>query len=367
MTLDPKSELTRQWLQVATEDLDLAELANGAAPPLLSGVVYHSQQVFEKALKAFLVWHSQPVPRTHALLDLVALCQQIDPSFSSLTVPAARVSPYGTAFRYPPIAAGPTGLDALEALGLARDALAFVILMRTGTSARATSASASSASFRRSSPPSRIIPWWSCTDRPSTSREPRSATGDFSSDAIPISGMKLRGAVSSLERQSPSAARATCLTRFLKSGTRRPRSSPLRIGCRGRHGPTRPARRPTTSCRPPCRLGRSEFATFHVIRPRRARNSPCHPDRSELASEVEGSRLHNTGPPSTAQPVPSHGSRPSGALVTRPTHSPAPLGHPPPPLTQRPRLRTYASNCCARSRRSPSSASQSRPPSVASH
>lgn len=80
MTLDPKSELTRQWLQVATEDL-----------------------------------------------DLVALCQQIDPSFSSLTVPAARVSPYGTAFRYPPIAAGPTSLDALEALGLARDALAFVM------------------------------------------------------------------------------------------------------------------------------------------------------------------------------------------------------------------------------------------------
>jgi hypothetical protein len=39
MTLDPKSELTRQWLQVAHDDLALAELANQADPPLLSGVV----------------------------------------------------------------------------------------------------------------------------------------------------------------------------------------------------------------------------------------------------------------------------------------------------------------------------------------
>jgi hypothetical protein len=37
MTLSPKDELTRQWLQVATDDLGLAELANRAdrATPLL--------------------------------------------------------------------------------------------------------------------------------------------------------------------------------------------------------------------------------------------------------------------------------------------------------------------------------------------
>jgi HEPN domain-containing protein len=127
MTLDPKTELTRQWLQVAADDLSLAELANSADPPLLSGVVYHCQQVFEKALKAFLVWHAQPVPRTHSLPDLVGLCQQIDPAFSPLAVAAAHVSPYGTVFRYPPIVVGPTDLDATEALDLARDALTFVL------------------------------------------------------------------------------------------------------------------------------------------------------------------------------------------------------------------------------------------------
>jgi HEPN domain-containing protein len=127
MTLDPRSELTRQWLRVAADDLRLAELANAADPPMLSGVVYHCQQTFEKALKAYLVWSSQPAPRTHALPDLVVVCQQIDPSFVSLAVPAAQVTPYGTAFRYPPITVGPTDLDALEALDMARDALAFVL------------------------------------------------------------------------------------------------------------------------------------------------------------------------------------------------------------------------------------------------
>ena len=105
----------------------LAELANSADPPLLSGVVYHCQQAFEKALKAFLVWHGQPIQRTHVLPELVALCEQIDPAFSSLAVAAARVTPYGVAFRYPPIVVGPSEPDAAEALDLARDALAFVL------------------------------------------------------------------------------------------------------------------------------------------------------------------------------------------------------------------------------------------------
>ena len=127
MTPDPKSELTRQWLHVAADDLSLAELANSADPPLRPGVVYHCQQAFEKALKAFLAWHSQPFRRTHDLVELVSTCEQLDPSFAALTRGANRISPYGTAFRYPPFVASPTDLDALEALDAAREALAFVL------------------------------------------------------------------------------------------------------------------------------------------------------------------------------------------------------------------------------------------------
>src|SRR5687768_8389796 len=98
MTPDPTTDLTRQWLQVAAEDLNLAELANRVDPPLLSGVVYHCQQAFEKVLKAFLAWHAQPFRRTHDLVELVGDCEHLDPSFSALAERAKGISPYGTAF-----------------------------------------------------------------------------------------------------------------------------------------------------------------------------------------------------------------------------------------------------------------------------
>ena len=126
MPPDPTAELTRAWLLVAAEDLAMADLANRADPPVRSGVAYHCQQAFEKALKACLVWHGQPVARTHALPELVARCEQLDPSFSSLAEAAARVTPYGVAFRYPPIVARPSESDAAEALHLTRQAVAFV-------------------------------------------------------------------------------------------------------------------------------------------------------------------------------------------------------------------------------------------------
>jgi HEPN domain-containing protein len=127
MTLDPRSELTRQWLQVAAEDLRLAELATAADPPLLAGVLYHCQQAFEKALKAFLAWHSQPLRRTHDLVELVSDCELLDATFAAMDEAADLVSPYGTAFRYPPILAGPSDLDAFEALEATRDVMAFVL------------------------------------------------------------------------------------------------------------------------------------------------------------------------------------------------------------------------------------------------
>jgi HEPN domain-containing protein len=127
MTLDPRSDLTRQWLQVAAEDLRFDELANAADPPLLAGVLYHCQQAFEKALKAFLAWHSQPFRRTHDLVELVSDCRLLDGTFAAMDEAADLVSPYGTAFRYPPIVAGPTDLAALEALGATRDIMAFML------------------------------------------------------------------------------------------------------------------------------------------------------------------------------------------------------------------------------------------------
>jgi HEPN domain-containing protein len=126
MQRDPRTELTRQWLQTASEDLELAALALRAEPALLSGAVFHSQQAFEKSLKGFLAWHEKPLARTHNLSGLVTLCEQIDPTFTTLAEDAAMVNPFATQFRYPPLATAPTQPDAADALRAARGAFAFV-------------------------------------------------------------------------------------------------------------------------------------------------------------------------------------------------------------------------------------------------
>ncbi|MCC7103514.1 MAG: HEPN domain-containing protein, partial [Chloroflexi bacterium] len=115
---------TRQWPLTAQEDIRLAELAIAATPPLLSGALYHCEQAFEKALKAFLTWHGQPFQRTHDLSILVQLCQQIDQTFSALATDSALVTPYATEFRYPPVLVPPAESDATDALRATRATLA---------------------------------------------------------------------------------------------------------------------------------------------------------------------------------------------------------------------------------------------------
>jgi HEPN domain-containing protein len=127
MPPDPKADLTREWLRTARDDLALADLALTANPPLLSGAVYHCQQAFEKALKAFLIWHGSPLRRTHDLTELVQLCEAVDPSFRVLATDAALVTPYATQFRYPPVLAPPPVADVADALRAAREALAFTL------------------------------------------------------------------------------------------------------------------------------------------------------------------------------------------------------------------------------------------------
>ena len=64
-------------------------------------VCFHAQQAAEKLLKAFLVYHGQPLVRTHDLVTLLAGCVQIDPALASLEDDCRRLSYYAVASRYP--------------------------------------------------------------------------------------------------------------------------------------------------------------------------------------------------------------------------------------------------------------------------
>ena len=45
-----------------------------ADPPITADMVFHAQQVVEKALKALLCWHDVPFRKTHNLVELGKQC-----------------------------------------------------------------------------------------------------------------------------------------------------------------------------------------------------------------------------------------------------------------------------------------------------
>src|SRR5690348_16953980 len=95
-----RAELTRDWLRLAQEDLESAELL-ATSTRLRATASFHCQQAAEKALKAFLAWHDRAFRRTHALSELVDQCMELDAAFSELKPADEFLTPYASDYRYP--------------------------------------------------------------------------------------------------------------------------------------------------------------------------------------------------------------------------------------------------------------------------
>ncbi len=91
----------RQWMVKAEHDLTNAEntLKMGEDCPL-DTVCFHAQQCAEKALKAVLVAHGRDFPKTHDVVVLVRLVQEIQPSARSAP-PLHPLNRYTIEARYP--------------------------------------------------------------------------------------------------------------------------------------------------------------------------------------------------------------------------------------------------------------------------
>ena len=89
----------KEWLRIAKEDLLAAKTL--IKIELFSSVVYHCQQSFEKALKAYLVFKKQPIPKTHDLIKLLELCMAFDKNFQKKINAANYINPFSSKFRYP--------------------------------------------------------------------------------------------------------------------------------------------------------------------------------------------------------------------------------------------------------------------------
>ena len=76
--MNDKTSHARQWLVKAASDLTAAQRLLDAGGPF-DAVCFHAQQAAEKALKAWLAAADAPIPRTHNLEDLQALCLALPP------------------------------------------------------------------------------------------------------------------------------------------------------------------------------------------------------------------------------------------------------------------------------------------------
>ena len=94
--------LTLEWIEKAEGDFIVAQkMVRVRKQPVYDAVCYHAQQCAEKYLKAFLHENGERVPHTHELLDLLKLCQEIDPSLEILSSDLKELARYAVNIRYP--------------------------------------------------------------------------------------------------------------------------------------------------------------------------------------------------------------------------------------------------------------------------
>ena len=106
--------LTREWIEKAEGDYTTARREMRARnSPNYDAVCFHAQQMAEKYLKALLQENGLAIPRTHSLIDLLALISKLDSSFLLIQNDLNIVEGYAVQFRYPGHSA--TKVDAKEA------------------------------------------------------------------------------------------------------------------------------------------------------------------------------------------------------------------------------------------------------------
>jgi HEPN domain-containing protein len=69
--------------------------------PNYDAVCFHAQQCAEKYLKAVLQTNDKHILKIHNLIELMALCLQVDPSFEMLRADLIMMERYSVRVRYP--------------------------------------------------------------------------------------------------------------------------------------------------------------------------------------------------------------------------------------------------------------------------
>lgn len=96
-----RAEDTRKWLEFAHKDFEVGKDLLRKGKEYWDYAMFHFQQSVEKALKAFLVWHDQPLKKIHDLGTLGQMCVSIDPTMDKFLQTVDSLSRYAVDARYP--------------------------------------------------------------------------------------------------------------------------------------------------------------------------------------------------------------------------------------------------------------------------
>lgn len=92
-------KLPQEWYRAGDEDAISAEILLKESGPHRI-ICFHCQQAAEKYLKGFLLLRKQKYPKSHDLLEIITLCQEVDPGFASIKESGAILNPYYIESRY---------------------------------------------------------------------------------------------------------------------------------------------------------------------------------------------------------------------------------------------------------------------------
>jgi len=114
------------WLDQAVSDYSALEVLLKAGKYDL--VCFLSEQVAEKAIKAFLISRGEEMIFSHSIAKLCEMCEQYDPQFAELKKKIKNLTPYYVEARYPnALEQVPAkyfdGDDAKAAIAMAKQAL----------------------------------------------------------------------------------------------------------------------------------------------------------------------------------------------------------------------------------------------------
>jgi len=94
-------DFVRDWLRKAEGDLHAAGHLLTTDLEDYFAAAFHAQQAAEKFLKAVLVRHQIPFPKTHDIEHLLRLASPVEPSLAQELASAHILTPFGVEFRYP--------------------------------------------------------------------------------------------------------------------------------------------------------------------------------------------------------------------------------------------------------------------------